>query len=80
MFQFVALLYVSVPVTIILGLAEIMPEGLIEMFHANQMPIWQLAGAFTVGVGVYLVGLWRARQLMAVLELWRIERLLGSPM
>jgi len=75
MFQFVALIYISIPVTIVLGLAEIMPEGLIEMFRANQIGIWQLAGAFTVGAGVYLVGVWRARQLMAVLELWRIERL-----
>lgn len=74
MFQFVALIYVSIPLTIVLGLAEVMPEGLVATFQTQQMLIWQLAGAFTVGVGVYLMGVWRARQLTAVLELWRIER------
>ena len=74
MFQFVALLYISVPVTIVLGLAEIMPDGLIRMFSENQTFVWQAAGVVTFGAAVYLVGVWRARQLMAVLELWRIER------
>ena len=74
MFQFVALLYISIPVTIILGLAEIMPDGLILLFQENQALVWQLGAVLTAGVGVYLIGVWRARQLLAVLELWRVER------
>ena len=33
-----------------------------------------LVGALTVGALFYLVGMWRARQLVSVIELWRIER------
>ena len=78
MFQFVALLYISIPVTIILGLAEVMPDGLVAAFRDHQMLVWQLAGAMTVAVGLYLIGVWRARQLIAVIELWRIERTSSS--
>ena len=74
MFQFIALLYVSVPVTIVLGLAEVMPNDLIRVFSEQQQAVMILVVALTVGAVVYLVGMWRARQLLAVIELWRIER------
>ncbi|HYC74739.1 hypothetical protein [Brevundimonas sp.] len=77
MFQLVALLYISIPLTIVLGLAEVMPDGLIALFREHQALVWQLAAAMTLAVGVYLIGVWRARQLVAVLELWRIERLIA---
>lgn len=77
MFQFIALVYVSVPVTIILGLAELMPEGLIATVRANPILVWYVGGLLALGALVYLVGLWRARQLVSVLELWRIERPAG---
>ncbi|MCS6625283.1 hypothetical protein N0B44_20435 [Roseibacterium beibuensis] len=77
MFQFVALLYISIPVTVILGLAEVMPDGLIAVFRDHQSTIWQLAAVMTLAVGAYLIGVWRARQLLAVIELWRIERRLS---
>lgn len=80
MFQFVVLLYVSVPVTLVLGLAEVMPEGLVALAMKNQFMAWYLVCILTVGALIYLVGLWRARQLTGVLELWRIERArFGSP-
>lgn len=75
MFQFVALVYISVPVTILLGLAEVMPDGLVGFFQGHQMLVWQLAVAMSLAVGLYLIGVWRARQLIAVIELWRIERI-----
>ena len=74
MFQFVVLLYVSIPVTIILGLAEVMPEGLIEHFRRQQVAVAIFAGMCTFGVAAYLLGVWRARQIVSVLELWRLER------
>ena len=79
MFQFVALLYISIPVTIILGLAEVIPNGLVAVFQDHLALVWQLAALMTLAVGVYLIGVWRARQLLAVLELWRIERLAAAP-
>ena len=80
MFQFVVLLYVSVPVTLVLGLAEVMPESLVALAMKNQFMAWYLVCILTVGALIYLVGLWRARQLTGVLELWRIERArFGSP-
>lgn len=74
MFNFVALIYFSIPATIILGAAELIPDSLIATFHANQFAFWYMASVLTVVAGVYLVGVWRARQLVSVLELWRIER------
>ena len=74
MFHFVAMLYVTIPVTIILGLAEISPEGLLAHFEKNSGVAVYLAGVLTVGAVVYLVGLWRARQLVSVLDLWRLEQ------
>ena len=74
MFNFVALIYFSIPVTVILGAAELMPDNLIAAFKANQFAFWYMLAVLTIVAGVYLVGLWRARQLMSVLELWRIER------
>lgn len=79
MFQFIALLYVSVPVTIVLGLAEVMPNDLIRLFSEQQRGVMILVSALTVGALVYLVGMWRARQLISVLELWRIERGRAGP-
>ena len=74
MFHFVALIYFSIPVTVILGAAELMPENLIAAFKANQFAFWYMLSILTAVAAVYLVGLWRARQLVSVLELWRIER------
>lgn len=74
MFQFVVLLYVSIPLTIILGLAEVMPEGLLQHFREQQVSVAIFAGMFTFGAAAYLVGVWRARQLVSVLDLWRLER------
>ena len=74
MFHFVALIYFSIPVTVILGAAELMPDNLIAAFKANQFAFWYMLSILTAVAAVYLVGLWRARQLVSVLELWRIER------
>lgn len=74
MFQFVVLLYVSIPVTIVLGLAEVMPEGLVAEFTRQAVPIAIFVGGCTFGVIAYLTGVWRARQLVSVLDLWKLER------
>lgn len=74
MFNFVALVYFSIPVTVLLGAAELMPGNLIAAFKANQFAFWYMLSILTFVAAVYLVGLWRARQLVSVLELWRIER------
>ena len=60
--------------TVILGAAELMPDNLIAAFKANQFAFWYMLSILTAVAAVYLVGLWRARQLVSVLELWRIER------
>lgn len=52
-----------------------MPDGLVGFFQGHQMLVWQLAVAMSLAVGLYLIGVWRARQLIAVIELWRIERI-----
>lgn len=74
MFQFIALLYVSVPVTLVLGMAQLMPQALIRLATEQRTGTMILVGALTVGALFYLVGMWRARQLVSVIELWRIER------
>ncbi|GAA0636323.1 hypothetical protein [Brevundimonas lenta] len=74
MFQLVALGYISIPVTIVLGLAEVMPDSLIATFRDHHELVLNLVAMLTIGAAIYMIGLWRARQLVAVLELWRLER------
>lgn len=74
MFRFVALLYVSVPVTLVLGLAEVTPDGLLGAYRTYDAAIWYLIAALTFAVVFHMYAVWRARRLTDVLELWRIER------
>ena len=74
MFGFVALIYVSVPVTVLLGLSEIAPDGVLELYRNWKLGFWIAVGALTFGAIYYYAGVWRAKQIVSVLELWRIER------
>lgn len=74
MFHLIAILYVSVPVTFVLGLAEVMPDELVLAFKADSFIFLYLAAILTVCALVYMIGLWRARQVVSVIELWGIER------
>ena len=74
MFGFVALIYVSVPVTVLLGLSEIAPDGVLDLYRSWKQGFWIVVGALTFGAVYYYAGVWRAKQIVSVLELWRIER------
>lgn len=69
MFRFVALLYVSVPVTAVLGLAEVTPDGVMGVYRTYDEAFWYLLAALTFAVVFHMYAGWRARRLVGVLEL-----------
>lgn len=73
-FQVLVLFYISVPLTIILAVGEFAPEaGLAFMRRQGEAALY--LGVVLVGASlVYLAALWRARQMVHVLDLIRIAR------
>lgn len=73
-FQATAVAYVTVPLTLLATGAEIAPEQVEQLIRDNLTVAIQMFAGTTVGVLYYFSGWWRARQMMAVLDLIRIER------
>lgn len=74
MFQLLVLFYVTVPLTIILAMGEVIPEAVARHLRDNMTYVIAGAGPLVVGVIGYMIGLWRARQMVAAMTLWRLER------
>jgi hypothetical protein len=73
-FTAVAVSYITIPLTLIATLAEIAPAGLEALIRANMRLGLEVSGMATVLALFYFSSLWRARQILEVLELVRIER------
>lgn len=74
MFQALVLFYVTVPLTIVLAMGEVVPEAVVKHLRDNMTYVIAGAAPLVFGVISYMVGLWRARQMVAAMTLWRLER------
>jgi hypothetical protein len=73
-FQMLAVFYVTVPVTLFVSAGEIAPEATLAFARDQTSTLFGLV-LVTIGVTlVYLGSLWRARQMVQVLDLIRLER------
>lgn len=72
--------YISVPVTLLATGAQIAPARVEALIRENPATSIQLFAACTLGALYYVCTWWRARQIVSVLDLIRIDRgLAGSP-
>lgn len=72
--RIVVVSYATVPLTIITITAQLTSAGLLDFVRDNFTAVAQFMGVLLMGVLIYAVGTWRARQMVSVLELIRIER------
>lgn len=73
-FQVLVLFYISVPLTLILAVGEFAPEAGLAFMRQERDVLLQLGVALVGATLFYLAALWRARQMVHVLDLIRIER------
>jgi len=73
-FQVLAVFYISVPLTFALFVGEIAPGEVLAFIRDEPQATWQLVISLAAVTLLYLAALWRARQMMHVLDLARIER------
>lgn len=74
MLRAVVITYLTVPVSVTALVAEIMGDNLGAFVRANTVNCLGLALTLALGPLSYLVSNWRARQIVGVLDLIRIER------
>ncbi|MFC0632693.1 hypothetical protein [Brevundimonas balnearis] len=72
--RILVIFYVTIPVTIVALLSEILGDGLLQLVRENPGPVANLVIILAVGVAIYLMAQWRARQIVCVIELIRISR------
>jgi hypothetical protein len=75
-FQMLLALYITVPVTIFVSAGEVFPDEFARVMARYGGQVIQFVGALILTVLGYLMSLWRARQMVQVLDLIRIERAL----
>jgi hypothetical protein len=73
-FQMLAIFYVTVPVTLFVSAGEIAPDALLAFADSQRRTLIGLTATFILVTLVYLASLWRARQMVQVLDLIRLER------
>lgn len=73
--KFVILTYLTVPISFTALMAEIYGSGLLAFVSANRQTAISLVAIATISPLGYMMSQWRARQIVSVLELIRIERL-----
>lgn len=73
-FQVIIVFYVTIPVTAFIGAGEIAPERLIPFVERNADFLRTIFFALVASTLYYLMCLWRARQMVQVVDLVRIER------
>lgn len=74
MFTAVAVAYVSIPLTLVATWAEVAPGAVERFIRAYPTGALQAFIGLTVGALYYFCSHWRARQIVEVLDLVRIER------
>lgn len=74
LFKAVLVTYITVPLAIVTTTAQITPAGVESWLQEHWRLALQLFVACTAGVIGYFWSQWRAHQIMAVLDLVRIER------
>lgn len=74
MLRVVVLGYLTVPLSITALLAEISGDSVIAFFNANRSLAIQIVVTATAAPLGYMISHWRARQMVGVLDLVRIER------
>lgn len=72
--RIVVVSYATVPLTLITIAAQLSSSGLVEFIREHFTAVAQVMGVLLIVVLIYAVGTWRARQMVSVLELIRIER------
>ena len=73
-FQMLVLFYVTVPVTLFVSAGEIFPDEFRRYLAVQGEVTLQLVGGLVLVTLIYLAALWRARQMVHVMDLIRIER------
>ncbi|WP_396594248.1 hypothetical protein [Brevundimonas sp. R86498] len=76
--KFVILTYLTVPISFTALMAEIYGSSLLAFVDANRQTAISLVAIATLSPLGYMMSQWRARQIVSVLELLRIERLQKS--
>jgi len=80
MLTIMVVLYVTVPVTGVATWAELSSETALSILRENMTFVIELFAIATTGVAYYAASHWRARQMLEVLELVKIERLAAPPL
>lgn len=73
-FQMLAVFYVTVPVTLFVSAGEIAPEATLVFARNQADTLFGIVAALIATMLIYLASLWRARQMVQVLDLIRLER------
>lgn len=74
MLRAVVIAYLTIPLTVIAVLSEVAGDSLLSFVRTNLAVTLQVAGALTLATLGYFLSHWRARQIVGVLDLIRIER------
>lgn len=72
--RFVLVLYVTLPLTALAAGADLAPDWLQSVMRDHPLLVLLLVVGATQGVLTYVCSWWRSHQMMAVLDLVRIER------
>ncbi len=73
-FRAAFILYVTLPFAGAAAWSDVAPDSLKAWIAADPQFIVQFLGAAGAGIALYWLGLWRAKQMVSVLALIRIER------
>lgn len=74
MVRAVVLIYLTVPLSIAALTADLAGDSMLSFLRTHSTVAIQVAAGVTLGPLSYLQGQWRARQILGVLDLIRIER------
>ncbi len=74
MFRFVVVCYLTIPLSILALLAELAGDGLLSFTRGHMWSVISIFVFMGLGPLAYLMGQWRSRQIIGVLDLIRIER------
>jgi len=73
-FRAVAIAYLTVPITLVVTWGEIAPDSVREAVERYPSSAFVLVFGLTMGALAYFISAWRARQIIDVMDLFRIER------
>lgn len=73
-FRLVAVVYLTAPITLIATWGQIAPDDVGAFIRSRGVLSVVYAAAFTLAALAYMIFAWRARQIVDVLDLARVER------